>query len=106
MAGKATAKATAAATGKGVTKTGKRRTKKDPNAPKRSLSAYMYFAKDKRIEIVNDQPHLKSDISRVGKLIGEAWAKLHPDRKAHYDKKAAVDKARYEKEITAYRKKA
>lgn len=99
MAGKA-----AAAKG-GVKAKGKKRSKKDPNAPKRALSAYMFFAKDKREEIIKKNPTLKSDISRVGKMIGEAWAKLSTAEKAPFDKKAAADKARYEKEISAYRKR-
>lgn len=99
MAGKA------AAAKAGVKAKGKKRSKKDPNAPKRALSAYMYFAKEKREEFVKKNPSLKSDISRMGKLIGESWSKLNPEGKAKFDRMAAVDKARYEKEITDYKKK-
>lgn len=97
MAGKAAAK--------GAKAKGKKRAKKDPNAPKRALSAYMFFAKDKREEIIKKNPSLKSDISKVGKMIGEAWSKLSAAERGPYEKKAAADKGRYEKEIAAYRKK-
>ncbi|KEP60109.1 UNVERIFIED_CONTAM: HMG (high mobility group) box domain-containing protein [Hammondia hammondi] len=94
---------------KKVTKKGaegkKKRTKKDPNAPKKPLSSYMFFAKDKRAEILKKQPSLKSDIGKVGKMIGEEWAKLSSSQKMTYQKKAEQEKIRYQREMSLYNKK-
>lgn len=94
---------------KKVTKKGaegkKKRAKKDPNAPKKPLSSFMLFSKDKRAEILKKQPSLKSDIGKVGKMIGEEWSKLNATQKAAYQKKAEQEKARYQREMSLYNKK-
>lgn len=82
----------------------KKRAKKDPNAPKRPLSAYMFFAKRKREEIVQRHPELKANVAEVGKMIGAAWNQMAPDAKIPYEKQAEEDKGRYEREMQAYRK--
>ncbi|CBZ52635.1 Zgc:123215, related [Neospora caninum Liverpool] len=71
------------------------RKKKDPNAPRRALSAFMFFAKEKRTEIVAAHPELKSQMTKVGKMVGEAWGKLTPEERKPFEEKAAQDKARY-----------
>ncbi|KYO00771.1 high mobility group protein B2 [Plasmodium gaboni] len=90
---------------KKVLKKQNKKKKKDPLAPKRALSAYMFYVKDKRLEIIKEKPELAKDVAQVGKLIGEAWGKLSPAQKAPYEKKAQLDKVRYSKEIEEYRKK-
>ncbi|SIO73331.1 High mobility group protein homolog NHP1 [Babesia microti strain RI] len=87
---------------KGSAGKGKKRAKKDPDAPKRALSSYMFFAKEKRQEIIGSNPHLAKDVATVGKMIGEAWNKLSEKDKEPYEKKAQNDKIRYEKEKLAY----
>ncbi|XP_955166.1 high-mobility-group (HMG) protein, putative [Theileria annulata] len=81
-----------------------KRAKKDPNAPKRALSSYMFFAKEKRAELVRDNPDLARDVAAVGKLVGAAWNSLDESEKAPYEKLAEADRARYEKEKAAYNK--
>ncbi|KAF8821590.1 HMG (high mobility group) box domain-containing protein [Cardiosporidium cionae] len=83
---------------------GKKKAQKDPNAPKRALSSYMYFAKDKRQDILRSNPSLKSEVTKISKMIGEVWGKLSEKDKIPYVKKAANDKQRYEKEKAAYLK--
>ncbi|CRG95975.1 hypothetical protein PGAL8A_00318800 [Plasmodium gallinaceum] len=80
----------------------RRKNKKDPHAPKRSLSAYMFFAKEKRAEIIRNDPELSKDVATVGKMIGEAWNKLGEKEKIPFEKKAQEDKIRYEKEKAEY----
>ncbi|KAI9653785.1 MAG: Non-histone chromosomal protein 6 [Alyxoria varia] len=74
--------------------------KKDPNAPKRGLSAYMFFANDQRDKVRSDNPNMK--FGEVGKVLGERWKALTDAQKAPYEKKAAADKKRYEEEKAAY----
>ena len=92
----------------------------DPNAPKRGLSAYMFFANDTRDKVRSDNPNMKFGkfprwttvdnananapclLGEVGKVLGERWKALTDAQKAPYEKKAAADKKRYEEEKAAY----
>ncbi|KAJ4295788.1 Non-histone chromosomal protein 6 [Collariella sp. IMI 366227] len=78
----------------------KRRTKKDPNAPKRGLSAYMFFANEQRENVREENPGVS--FGQVGKLLGERWKALSDKQRAPYEAKAAADKKRYEDEKQAY----
>mmetsp|Transcript_4997 Transcript_4997/g.6303 ORF Transcript_4997/g.6303 Transcript_4997/m.6303 type:complete len:140 (-) Transcript_4997:176-595(-) len=81
----------------------KERKKKDPAAPKRGMSSYMFFSNDRRPELKADKPDLP--FGEYAKIIGEEWRGLNESAKAPYEAKAAQDKARYEKEMKAYTKK-
>jgi hypothetical protein len=45
---------------------------------------FMAFAHQERKKIVAENPSLKSDIGKVGKLLGERWRKLTDAEKAKY----------------------
>ncbi|TVY69350.1 Non-histone chromosomal protein 6 [Fusarium oxysporum f. sp. cubense] len=77
-----------------------KRGKKDPNAPKRGLSAYMFFANEQRENVREENPGIS--FGQVGKLLGERWKALNEKQRAPYEAKAAADKKRYEDEKQAY----
>jgi len=52
---------------------------KDPNAPKKPLSAYMNFAKQTRAKIVKENPNFT--FGEVGKELGAQWGKLSQAQK-------------------------
>ncbi|KAJ3342298.1 Non-histone chromosomal protein 6 [Gonapodya sp. JEL0774] len=79
------------------------RKKKDPNAPKKALTAYMLFAQEKRPEIKAANPD--AGFGDMGKLVGAAWKNLSDAEKKKYQDKADVDKLRYERESGAAKKK-
>ena len=79
------------------------RKKKDPDAPKRSLSAYMFFAHENRDIVRAENPGIS--FGQVGKLLGEKWKALNSEDKLPYENKAEADKKRYEKEKAEYAKK-
>ncbi|KAK6464098.1 Non-histone chromosomal protein 6 [Scheffersomyces coipomensis] len=79
------------------------RKKKDPAAPKRSLSAYMFFANENRDIVRAENPGIS--FGQVGKLLGERWKALTGDDKVPYENKADQDKKRYEKEKAEYAKR-
>ncbi|KAH8732364.1 non-histone chromosomal protein 6 [Phaeosphaeriaceae sp. PMI808] len=85
--------------GKGAKADGGKK-KKDPNAPKRGLSAYMFFANEQREKVREDNPGIK--FGEVGKLLGEKWKALSEKQRTPYEAKAATDKKRYEVEKAAY----
>lgn len=76
------------------------RRKKDPNAPKRALSAYMFFANENRDIIKSENPNVT--FGQVGKLLGERWKSLTDEEREPYDAKSAADKKRYESEKELY----
>lgn len=72
----------------------------DPNAPKRSLSAYMFFASENRESVRNDNPGIA--FGQIGRVLGERWKALSTDDRIPYETKAAKDKKRYEAEKEQY----
>ncbi|KAJ1334045.1 HMG (high mobility group) box [Microdochium nivale] len=86
--------------GKAGEKVKQKRAKKDPNAPKRGLSAYMFFANEQRENVREENPGIS--FGQVGKILGERWKALNDKQRVPYEGKAAVDKKRYEQEKAVY----
>ena len=81
-------------------KTGGKRRKKDPAAPKRNLTSYILFCQDKRTEVKDSNPNLKGvDIT---KKLGLLWNESSEKVKAKYTKRAVKDKTRYTEEMKDY----
>merc|ERR1719313_2608575 len=79
----------------------KKRRKKDPNAPKRSLSSYMLFAQDRRPQLQKKNPAMKmKDIIRT---MGQEWRSFTDKQKAKYVKEAARLKVLYRRPSTSRR---
>ena len=72
------------------------RAKKDPNAPKRSVHAFMWYSNDNRASIRVDNPN--ASVGEVAKVLSARWAVETPEVKAKYEQMAFQDKQRYEKE--------
>ena len=73
----------------------KRKRAKDPNAPKRALSAFFWFCNDERAKVKETMPD--SSVGDVAKELGKRWGVISEKEKAKYEALAAKDKARYEK---------
>lgn len=73
--------------------------KKDPNAPKRPLSAFFMFCQEFRSVIKKQNPTF--GIGDIAKQLGHQWEVVGD--KSKYEALAGKDKARYEKEMTAYK---
>ncbi len=87
---------------KGMPKQAGEKKLKDENAPKRTKSAYMFFAEKKRPEIKQEQPELK--MIEISKVIGERWKSAVPGTKDKYNKKSESDKLRYKEEMESYKR--
>lgn len=83
----------------GTTKTKKK--KKDPNAPKRPLSAYFLFQKAKRAEIKEANPDF--GLGDIAKALGEQWKQLSEEEKKPYTDEAATLKAEYDVVLKKYK---
>ena len=80
---------------------GARHRKKDPAAPKRGCSAYIFFCKDKRAEVKEANPDMKG--TEVTKELGRIWREeTSAKQKKKYSKQATADKERYLEEMKDY----
>ncbi|XP_071706144.1 FACT complex subunit SSRP1-like [Rutidosis leptorrhynchoides] len=75
--------------------------KKDPNAPKKAMSAFMYFSQIERQNVKRDNPSIS--FQEMGRVLGERWNKLSAGEKEPYEAKAQVDKKRYKDEVSGYK---
>ena len=73
---------------------------KDPNAPKRGMSAFMLWSQHMRPKIKEESPDLK--ITEIAKVLGEKWKLIGEDSKQEWQEKAEADKARYQEEMKTY----
>jgi len=89
--------------GEGKGRGKKRKHIKDPNAPKRSLSAFFWFCNDERAKVKMANPEY--GVGDIAKELGKKWSDASPELKSKYEAMAQKDKDRYEREITAYKKK-
>ena len=73
---------------------------KDPNAPKKPLTSYMFFCKEKRVEFKALNPDMK--LPELSKVMGAEWRHLSDKNKSKYISKAEEDKKRYSNEMKDY----
>jgi len=75
---------------------------KDPNAPKRFMTAFFWFSQDERANVKADNPDAKG-LGGVAKVLGRLWQDMDPQRKKRYEELAQKDRARYDKEMEEYK---
>lgn len=79
----------------------RKRAKKDPNAPKRSLSAFFFFSQEKRPSVQQSHPEWK--VGQVAQELGRQWKDMSEEVKKRYEEMAVKDKARYEVAMQEYK---
>jgi len=85
----------------GGAKTKGGRRKKDPNAPKRALSAFFCFCNDERPAIRAANPSY--GVGDVAKELGRMWGECDEAAKKKYVALAEKDKERYARAMAAYK---
>uniref|UniRef100_A0A8D2BFV5 FACT complex subunit SSRP1 n=1 Tax=Sciurus vulgaris TaxID=55149 RepID=A0A8D2BFV5_SCIVU len=73
---------------------------KDPNAPKRPMSAYMLWLNASREKIKSDHPGIS--ITDLSKKAGEIWKGMSKEKKEEWDRKAEDARREYEKAMKEY----
>lgn len=81
----------------------KSRQKKDRDAPKRAISAFFFYNKERREGLKKEQPNLTN--KEIISTMSKEWQALSAKDKEKYDEMAKKDKARYEKEKAEYKSK-
>ena len=79
---------------------GKKKEKKDFNAPKRPVTAFFFFQSERRLTLKKESPNMENK-EMVCKM-SEEWKKMNEKDKVKYMQKAEEDRKRYEKEKAAY----
>jgi uncharacterized protein YodC (DUF2158 family) len=74
---------------------------KDPNAPKKPLSAYFLFSQEERLKVKNINPEMS--ITEVAKELGKRWATLDPTLKASYESRYQEARKQYDAEMSQYK---
>lgn len=69
---------------------------KDPNAPKKPLSAYFLYCSEMREELKSDFPELK--FGEIAKKLGEMWKDEDTEVKDDYKKRAEIAREKYKSE--------
>eukprot|EP00934_Nitzschia_sp_Nitz4_P005126 Nitzschia sp. Nitz4//scaffold286_size23798//19800//21261//NITZ4_008455-RA/size23798-snap-gene-0.3-mRNA-1//1//CDS//3329545753//5116//frame0 len=79
-----------------------KRAKKDPSAPKRPMSAFLYFSQGRRQEIKDQNPTMKN--TEVSRLLGELWRNAsEEERQPHIDREKQ-EREKYKVAIAQWRK--
>lgn len=76
--------------------------KKDPNAPKRPLSAYFAWLGENRAKVKAENPEMKH--KDVTSKLGEMWGSLDEDVKKKYKETASAEMDIWKKKFEAYKK--
>ncbi|KIM29253.1 hypothetical protein M408DRAFT_328926 [Serendipita vermifera MAFF 305830] len=79
------------------------KSKKDPNAPKKALSPYMFFTQEYREKIKEENPGI--GFGEVAKKLGAKWKSMSDEEKEPYVEKHQADKKRAEEAKEAYESK-
>ncbi|CAL4062545.1 unnamed protein product [Meganyctiphanes norvegica] len=74
---------------------------KDPNLPKRGQSAFFFYAKVARQEVLKITPDMIA--KDVAKELGRKWKELSDEEKSHFNTQAEDDRKRYWEEMEIYK---
>ena len=77
--------------------------RKDPDAPKRAVGAYVWFTMEERPKIQREFKGIK--FAEIGKMLGARWRGLTPAEKKKYNLMASKDRDRLQTELKAYKEK-
>lgn len=77
-----------------------RKAKKDPNKPKRNMSAFFLYSNANRARIKEENPGIK--FGQIAKLLSDEFKNISESERSKYDKLAAADKERYQREMEDY----
>jgi hypothetical protein len=84
-----------------VVATRKKKQKKDPNAPKRNMSAYFIYSQEIRPTIKEEHP--SATFGETAKLISKRYKALTETEKKKFEGMAGDDKERYQREMKTYK---
>merc|ERR1719204_1436720 len=82
---------------------------KDANAPKKPLSSYFMFTRDRRVALKAENPDMKVTelkVTQIAKELGKRWKALSDADKAPFVAKAAAAKKAFDAQLATYKQSA
>lgn len=73
---------------------------KDPNKPKRNMSAFFLYSNANRSRVKEENPEVP--FGQIAKILSAEYKGLPAKERAKWDKKAEKDKERYQREMANY----
>jgi high mobility group protein B3 len=81
-----------------------KRAKKDPSAPKRPMSAFLYYSQGKRGLLKKQHPAMKN--TEVSRLLGEMWRNASDSDKRPHIENEKEERGKYKTAIAEWRKES
>lgn len=79
---------------------GRKKQKRNPDAPKRNMSSYFLYSVHIRPTVKEENPG--ASFGEIARIISSQFKALSPAEKAIWDERAAADKERYQREMADY----
>ena len=79
-----------------------KRARKDPCAPKRPMSAFLYFSQGRRTKLKTENPNMKN--TEVSRLLGEMWRNAADEERNPYIEKEKEEREKYKVAVAEWRK--
>ncbi|GAX14892.1 hypothetical protein FisN_29Lh108 [Fistulifera solaris] len=76
---------------------------KDPNAPRRPMSAFLAFSNKRRASLKREHPTATN--ADLSKMLSKAWKEISPEMKQEYIQEEAELRAKYKTDAVVWRKK-
>jgi hypothetical protein len=80
-----------------------KRAKKNPNAPKRPMSAFLYFSQEKRSIIKAQNPGLKN--TEISRVLGQMWKSAPQEERSPHIEHEKGEREKYKVQMAAWREK-
>jgi len=80
-----------------------KRGKKDPEAPKRPMSAFLDYSKTFRSQVIHNNPHVK-DNKEISKILGMLWRNASEDEKKPFVDKELHAREEYNESMRQWKK--
>lgn len=80
-----------------------KRAKKNPNAPKRPMSAFLYFSQEKRSMIKEQNPGLKN--TEISRVLGQMWKNAPEAERTPHIEHEKMEREKYKAEMATWREK-
>eukprot|EP00538_Stauroneis_constricta_P002448 CAMPEP_0119550732 /NCGR_PEP_ID=MMETSP1352-20130426/4194_1 /TAXON_ID=265584 /ORGANISM="Stauroneis constricta, Strain CCMP1120" /LENGTH=494 /DNA_ID=CAMNT_0007596679 /DNA_START=86 /DNA_END=1570 /DNA_ORIENTATION=- len=81
-----------------------KRARKDPTAPKRPMSAFLYFSQGRRQAVKDKNPDIKN--TEVSRILGEMWRSASIEERKPYVDREKADRGKYKIAIAKWRKES
>jgi HMG (high mobility group) box len=78
-----------------------KRARKDPSAPKRPMSAFLYFSQEKRRQIKEANPNMRN--TEISRVLGELWRNASDDVKLPHVEREKQEREKYKVAIADWR---